>query len=99
MTFHVGQRVVCISRFDDDPDGYTTFPRRGQIYTVRTVEAEDGREWLRLHEIFNDPSGYEEGIEGRFWSARFRPVVERTTDISIFRWMLTGAPNETEAAE
>lgn len=95
--FHVGQRVVCI-----DPHKSTWHRKsflgipyikwsselnEGSVYTVQEVFV--GTEYfsnvrsvgLKLKEVVNyDNSG--------FRASRFRPVVERKTDISIFTDML-----------
>lgn len=87
MTFRVGMKVVCV-------DGDTVFfgnrlagwngdpPITGKIYTVHAIEFCERYQQpvLRLVEIRNE-LGY--------WVNRFRPIVERKTDISIFTKMLT----------
>lgn len=98
MSFHVGQKVVCV---DDDwtapgydvPTGLTV----GSVYTITGVisssvhcaEYMGARDHLALllaevdHPIFPDIG---------FASPRFRPV--KTTDISIFRAMLVAPPKQ-----
>lgn len=85
MTFRVGQKVVCVN--DKPMFGWlwtNDKPEIGTVYTVARVIA--GRygsyQSLLLVEICNDDLGYR--------AERFRPVVERKTDISIFTKMLTG---------
>lgn len=85
MTFRVGQRVVCV---DDGPhrDGTPSALRGGAIYTV--------------HKCFQHRLGIgvllvEVDLPRRFagfYATRFRPAVERKTDISIFTAMLTPSP-------
>jgi hypothetical protein len=84
--FRVGQKVVCV---DDLPppgfDGQDMLIRRGVIYTVREVGLPswmDGTECIRLSEVrqANDDTPY--------WARRFRPIVDRPTDISVFKEML-----------
>jgi len=71
-----------------EPDGLT----KGRVYTVRAV----GRDpfWdtpgLWLNEIQRPiEEGYEQFGELSFHQCRFRPIVEKKTDISIFTTMLT----------
>jgi hypothetical protein len=98
MTFHVGQKVVCVVEFDGHY-GQEIFPKRGGIYTVRTAEVEDDGQWIRLHEIVNPAAKYAERFdECMFAACGFRPVVERKTDISIFKKMLTDATNPMDVA-
>ena len=85
--FHVGQKVVCID--DDglhlrpDEDG----PCKGQVYTIRGFNEQVGG--LLLIEVINFPQLYREGYgELSFRPSRFRPVVERKTDISLFKAIL-----------
>jgi hypothetical protein len=87
MTFHVGQKVVCI-KAEHDPSRFDweKLPRLDAIYCVRWTDGET----VRLAEIVNRLYFYEEGLsELRFNSWRFRPIVETKTDISIFTKMLT----------
>jgi hypothetical protein len=86
MTFHVGQKVVCIKRGswanEFGAAGDEVFPSFGEVYTIRRIE--DGR-WLLLVEIVNRLREYGDGElgEARFCASRFRPVVERKTDIGF----------------
>jgi hypothetical protein len=92
MAFRVGQKVVCVD------DAIPTFARlvrwvfrfpwnlrRGEIYTIAKVSNIAGPT-VTLIEVKNPPLP-----EGAFWARRFRPVVERKTDISVFEAMLTDA--------
>lgn len=81
--FRVGQKVVCI---DDSVNPYgvlATYPKKGVVYAVRGVHP-DG-DAIFLDSIINPLIG---GREPCFLNYRFRPVVERKTDISIFKAML-----------
>ena len=79
MTFHVGQKVVCVDV--GEPNEHL---RVGAVYTV----AGGGGNWLREPSIFLVETKHPlSGLP--FWSRRFRPIVERKTDISIFTKMLT----------
>lgn len=91
MTFHVGQKVVCVHAFVDEVRFPTLcIPVRGGIYTIRAIiQGHDGirlRDGLLLEEITNGLGP--RGIEYNFNPERFRPVVERKTDISVFTEML-----------
>ena len=93
--FYVGQKVVCTARREWKAKTiYPMVPRRGEVYTVREV-THFGSPGLRLVEIVNPPMHHTEGYLEVCWAqydidghAEFRPVVERKTDISIFREML-----------
>ena len=93
VMFYVGQKVVCIN--DDGMLGHklaakvSSLPVRGSIYTVRDVVSPDEISpclGLLLEEIIGEihPGWHE---EYGFRSDRFRPIVERKTDISIFAEM------------
>lgn len=75
MTFRVGQKVVCV---DDSGHEYLPYvaPRlfRGKIYTIAMARINDyGTQSVGLVECNNGEWGY--------YSNRFRPLVERKTDI------------------
>lgn len=92
MAFHVGQKVVCVDVSDGDGD---IFPlAKNGIYTVSSVGVgiATGAPVLRVAEFSPNLSS---PFRGEFWASRFRPVVERKTDISIFKAMLT--PNRVNA--
>jgi hypothetical protein len=87
MAFRVGQKVVCVK----GPRRHRNVnqPKVGEIYTIRLIYPSSltGEPGFLLEEIVNGlhPNGREYG----FYADRFRPVVERKTDISIFKAMLT----------
>lgn len=105
--FRVGMKVVCVN---DDPffvvkkgrnasmDGL----RKGAVYAIRATGVCPC--WLVqvvwLDEIVREiEDGFERYGELGFGAARFRPIVEKKTDISIFTSMLTPAPKKvTEPA-
>ena len=74
MTFRVGQKVVCV-----DATG-TYLVCKGNVYTVTGVDTP----FIEIDHTevpsFDDHRG--------MLASRFRPVVERKTDISIFTRML-----------
>lgn len=87
--FHVGQKVVCV---DGKPYSELTkggwCPHTGGVYTIRSIFLWDEKPFLRLDEYHdtgrpNGPWG-----EGGWNALRFRPVVQRKTDISVFKDML-----------
>lgn len=99
--FRVGQKVVC-----DAPKGFEQAehetcisPKHGEVYTIREIEVDADGQWLRLHEIVNPPETYDVGGYGEtaFHGSGFRPVVERKTDISIFKAMLNTTPETVGA--
>lgn len=91
MNFRIGQKVVCIKKSRDTPPVGEVQPCVGGIYTVRGI-VDWGGEWgvgLYLQEIHNSPINTNAGVVERTFSVRrFRPAVERKTDISIFTKML-----------
>ncbi len=102
MAFYVGQKVVCV---DDEPGGYPgNAPnlaglKSGAIYTVRALREHDhsGNMGLLLCEIIRPILSDDCGREQPFYIRRFRPAVERKTDISIFTAMLTPKRQSVDA--
>jgi hypothetical protein len=91
MTFRVGQKVVCVKE-PHKANPRVTQPVVGKVYTVRQTYLSwpDSKPGIVLDEIQNGihrASGQEYG----FYASRFRPVVERKTDISIFTEILRKA--------
>lgn len=100
MTFRVGQKVVCISGPISNDGGYgdEKQPEIGRVYTIRCMETWDGILCVSLVEIINPIHSYLQAVgELVFVASRFRPVVSRKTDISIFKRMLT--PSQKELAQ
>jgi hypothetical protein len=91
--FVVGQKVVCV---DADPgDGYIGWaddgPVEGHVYTITSVHDHDGDLVVWLAEIERHPMARRLwGEECGYAACRFRPVVTRKTDISIFTAILNG---------
>lgn len=89
MTFHVGQKVVCVDdspnpKTDNLPPGIT----RGQVYTIRKIGWHRGVMGFSLVEVAPR-------VGWRGWLAkRFRPAVERKTDINVFKRMLIDEPEK-----
>lgn len=96
MTFRVGQRIVCVNdEFHCDTDG--DLPKRGCIYTVRWIGCRptDSGPGVMLHGLHG---GYHSsGVEYCFCATRFRPVVERKTDISFAHEILRKASKRVRA--
>jgi hypothetical protein len=86
MSFHVGQRVVCVCvNFSREPVWRGTirvFPALNRIYTIRSLRQVDDVIGLCFEEMVHLFSDFAEGyVEPAFDSRRFRPV--RTTDIDL----------------
>jgi hypothetical protein len=94
MAFRAGQKVVCIDESSVRPWPKNSAPVKGQVYTVREIGIDVlGGPGLRLNELelTSNSKGVYSGAPFRdaFYRAnRFRPVVERKTNISIFTKML-----------
>lgn len=107
--FHVGQKVVCVRPSPLDPlvlhmlaSIGCVWPSIGQALTIRDVYIGSFRGqpevFLKFREIVNPPVHCPDGFrEGGFIANRFRPVVERKTDISIFKAMLNPAHKSVDA--
>lgn len=93
MSFHVGQRVVCV---DDRDLTEGVHPVKGSIYTIRALRWSEWfeRQHVLLEEILKQSQLFADGFhEGSFRADRFRPV--KTTSIEIFHQMLVTPPKET----
>lgn len=95
-----GVKVVCVVGgpiTGRKGHGDEIYPVRGRLYTIRAVNPHPV-EGVYLHEIRNDVRRYKQGVcEIAFDPIRFRRVVERKTDISIFQAMLTPSPVTVDA--
>lgn len=108
--FYVGQKVCAVA---DPKDGHEWFihpkfrylgieePVVGAVYTVRFIGRTvfDQLDYVLVHEIRNAqlPFAEEGQTEPGFPLFRFRPVVEREYDISIFRAMLNPSDKRVDA--
>lgn len=81
MTFHVGQKVVCVDA-SEASFGRKSRLIQGDRYTIRAVFEFRGDTGVLLDEV--DP-----GSSPGWYATRFRSVVERETDIAIFQAMLS----------
>lgn len=91
MTFKVRQKVVCINAkggfinlCGEVIDSHEL--TEGAIYTIRSIGMFDGVLAVRLQEITRRKPDNRWDLP--FRADRFRPLVERKTDISIFTEML-----------
>ena len=88
--FRVGQKVVCV----DDTPYFANYPTTleiavGRVYEIRGLyRRRNGEELLRLAGVYRQDALDRVGDQG-FLAWRFRPVVSRPTDISVFTKMLT----------
>ena len=92
--FRVGMKVVCVDASADigggDEWGPTEAPREGRAYTITSIHEWCGHPVVWLAEIVRDANSIEWfGPKCGYGVERFRPAVERKTDISIFTRMLT----------
>jgi len=101
MAFRIGQKVVCVNdtwrdTLIDCPGGV---PVKGGVYTVRGFcEHYPEITSIYLEEIVNPPFKYLVGAyEPSFLAWRFRPVVERKTNISVFKEILNRTPTKQPA--
>ncbi len=73
-------------------------PEYGEIYTIYEIEHDKSGAYLRFDEIRNRRRLYPQyGLrEVAFHASRFRPVVQRQTDISVFERILESCkPKQT----
>jgi hypothetical protein len=103
--FRIGQKVVCV---DDGPidERYIGFKMeiaRGEIYTVRWVGPSPHPDYLGVPAV--RLVGINRGFDHNtpcndmpFSAHRFRPIVERKTDISIFTRLLVPGSKIRETA-
>jgi hypothetical protein len=87
--FRVGQKVVCVD--DSEPNDVNPSPVLGVVYTVASVryitadisiDVGWGVTLVELHSIETDEWLAE------YRATRFRPAVDRPTDISCFKALL-----------
>jgi hypothetical protein len=81
--FYLGQKVVCVNNI-----GAEKHLAKGAVYTIYQIDAALGG--FQLEE-----AGWKgvapDGWEWFFVSSRFRPLIERKTDISAFKALLNPA--------
>jgi len=88
MTFHVGQKVVCVDGHFKWLGDFETAPAKGAVYTIREIVSE-GSGYLVLEEIRNPP--IYGGEDAAFNAAKFRPVEYKSAQ--LFRDIAAGVTN------
>lgn len=96
MNFRIGQKVVCIgAEWEAAPQPGEVFPSIGVVYTIRGITVDRGGAsdaiGLYFDGLVNPPricGNFPIQVEPSFGHTKFRPVIERKTDISIFTAML-----------
>lgn len=101
MKFSIGQKVVCVDA-TRNPNGFSKFyPVEGRIYTIRGFHIEPHIEdvGILLEEVVNPPTEWADrtSCEWPFASKRFRPIVERKTDIGFADEILRKATEKVPA--
>lgn len=92
---HVGQKVVCV-----DASGWAIgplhpeLPEEGNIYTIALITESNGHVGICLKEIETLLMG---SVKGLFQASKFRPLVQRQTDISLFTAMLNPSKQKVRA--
>lgn len=100
--FHVGQKVVCVNA----KGGFRNLLgeivdlheiTENAIYTIRWIGISNGVPVVKLRGVVRGrvPKPLRASNRGKdvpFASSRFRPLIERSTDISIFQQLLNPSP-------
>lgn len=95
LNWHVGMKVVCVSK----NKGLRHKPiYEGRVYTIRKVwsHPKTGEIGVLLQEVVNEIHPIYK-MERGYGARRFRPLVTRKTDISIFTAMLHGTDQTVDA--
>jgi hypothetical protein len=102
--FHLGQKVVCVDANFSHPGWLRAarLPKEGEILTIRGFADADyysnGELALYFEEILNGTFNWaRRRAEMAYGAKRFRPLLERKTDILIFKKMLV--PKQRELIE
>ena len=83
--FRIGQKIVCVDNV------CSSCLRRGHVYVCHgNFAGSNGNVFVQV-----DCCGEQHHHRPSWFSSRFRPLVERKTDISVFKKMLT--PTEVVA--
>ncbi|NTG07118.1 hypothetical protein [Rhizobium rhizogenes] len=107
-SFRVGQKVVCVEDTVIPPDiikgVYPIVPIKASVYTIRDISIGElsKKPCLLFHEIPDEKIvcvlDGNEWVCTPMWEADcFRPLVERKTDISQFKAMLTSQTSKVPA--
>lgn len=95
MSFHIGQKVVCVDDEWDSKDGEIE-PVMNHVYTVRDLgDGDEEFPCIRLVEIVNPPVFYTcDGMAECSWADdQFRPLEEKPDSIELFREIARGVSN------
>lgn len=108
MTFRVGMKVVCVDASSAGIEGAglgaPEHLRVGAVYTIRWVGECPYEPWrylgptVRLGEVYRVNEFNPEWNDMPFLARRFRPLIERKTDISILRALLVPGAKIRETA-
>lgn len=100
--FYVGQKVVCVN--DKPLAGFAPFGGAeklivGAVYTIARILVDSHDiEIVHLEEVHRDQQSIEDwGPDCGYRAVRFRPIVEKKTDISIFTAMLNPSERKVKA--
>ena len=104
MAFYVGQKVVCVDDDTAEADGVTRLVN-GRVFTIRRIATQFSRPGWVSHPRYKGqgPFVWLTEISGRalgdtpYNASRFRPVVERKTDISALKALLNPSREEVSA--
>lgn len=113
MAFNVGQKVVCVGGSEARLPYQTrkfwahwrrawgvAAPAKGSIYTIReTRNRKDGTQGVRLVEIVNPICEWSDAPPQEPWyhAEDFRPLLDRPTDIEVFKCLLVPADQLEDA--
>jgi hypothetical protein len=93
--FRVGQKVVCVDASGRRPWWDDEAPIEGRVYTIARIFFDIDCEVLEFVELKRcQRSRGWHGCDIGYDARRFRPIVERKTDISVFTKMLTPKKRE-----
>jgi hypothetical protein len=83
-----GQKVICIHE-SPLPPHLGPFPKKGSVYVIAEVWTAHGLDTVQLEGLRFDGCVWQGNVWAPgFWAGAFRPIVDRPTDISIFKAML-----------
>ena len=95
--FRVGQKVVCVDDAKDRSDvNYDPWGCKGRVYVISKVGMFSSPAYEPTLCVWVDGIYRPDwrGIDVPFRASRFRPVVTRKTDISVFRALINPVKEE-----
>lgn len=96
--FYVGQKVECVD--DTHPQNRPLgLLKAKSTYTIRWIGQFRGRLCVRVDEIIRPCGNDRTPFDTPYYSSRFRPIVERKTDISVFTQILDDVNTRAPAQE